>query len=96
MIVEAESADEQALDGCVKNLHKLPVGKMSSYRLTVCLTTLGWSVSELARRTRQHRNTVQRWLDGKSPIDPAVGAWLETLTAFHIANPSPAAQYVRL
>ena len=62
---------------------------MSPYRLSICLLTLGWSERELARRTGEHRNTLRRWLAGESAIDTDVAAWLETLAAFHIANPAP-------
>jgi transcriptional regulator with XRE-family HTH domain len=62
---------------------------MSPYRLSVCLLTLGWSERELARRTGEHRNTLRRWLAGGSAIDPDVADWLETLVAFHVANPAP-------
>jgi ribosome-binding protein aMBF1 (putative translation factor) len=91
MSVAMESSDPVIEDGCVNNLHKPPAVIMSRYRLSVCLAILGWPVSELARRIKEHRNTVQRWLDGKAAIDPAVAAWLEKLAAFHVANPSPAA-----
>jgi hypothetical protein len=91
MSMEAEASDPVIEDGCVNNSHKLPAGIMLRYRLSVCLAILGWSVSELARRIKEHRNTIQRWLDGKAAIDPTVAAWLEKLAAFHVANPSPAA-----
>jgi hypothetical protein len=50
---------------------------------------LSWSDYEFARRTGEHRNTIRRWLDGTGSIDPDIAAWIEHLTAFHIAHPSP-------
>ena len=62
---------------------------MSSYRLLVCLAILGWSERELARRADRHQTTIVRWVKGLSPVPDEVAAWLETLVAFHIANPTP-------
>ena len=62
---------------------------MSSYRLLVCLAILGWSERELARRADRHQTTIVRWVRGLSPVPGEVAAWLETLVAFHIANPTP-------
>ena len=63
--------------------------RMSARRLLVCLTVLGWSDRELARRTDRHQTTVARWTGGTSPVDPEVAAWLETLVALHEAHPAP-------
>jgi len=60
---------------------------MSSYRLLVCLTIIGWSDRNLARRTGRHQTTVVRWAKGLSPVPDEVAAWLETLAAFHLAHP---------
>jgi ribosome-binding protein aMBF1 (putative translation factor) len=62
---------------------------MTAYRLERCLIILGWSAAELARRSSEHKTTVQRWRSGSGQIDPDVGEWLETLVAFHIAHPCP-------
>lgn len=62
---------------------------MSSRRLLVCLSTLGWSVRDLARRLGRHQTTVARWANAISPVPGDVAAWLETLAAFHIAHPAP-------
>jgi len=66
-----------------------PSVAMSSYRLLVCLAILGWSERDLARRTGRHQTTVVRWAKGLSPVPGEVAAWLETLAAFHVANPVP-------
>src|SRR6202012_5714566 len=44
-----------------------PALPMSPYRLSLCLIVLGWSERELARRTGEHRTTIQtRFPFGKS------------------------------
>jgi len=60
---------------------------MSSYRLLVCLTIIGWSDRNLARRTGRHQTIVVRWAKGLSPVPDEVATWLETLAAFHLAHP---------
>jgi hypothetical protein len=79
-----------ASDLCVQIEHKssAPIA-MSPYRLAICLSILGWSGHELARRSGEHRTTVRRWLDGGTIIAPEVAAWLEVLVAVHVQNPSP-------
>ena len=62
---------------------------MSSYRLAVCVLTLGWSERELARRAGEHRNTIRRWITGESSVDADVAALLELLVVVHVANPGP-------
>jgi hypothetical protein len=62
---------------------------MSPYRLSLSLLILGWSERELARRTGEHRTNIRRWLSGESAVDPDVAAWLDVLTAVHVANPGP-------
>jgi len=69
-----------------------PAITMSSYRLLVCLSVLGWSERDLARRTGRHQTTIVRWAKGLSPVPGEVAAWLETLAAFHIAHPAPRRQ----
>jgi len=66
-----------------------PAIAMSSYRLLVCLSVLGWSERDLARRTGRHQTTIVRWAKGLSPVPGEEAAWLETLAAFHIAHPAP-------
>jgi hypothetical protein len=62
---------------------------MTPYRFSKCLMILGWSIYELARRIGEHRNTIRRWVDGKSIVDPSVASWLEELAAFHLDHPPP-------
>jgi transcriptional regulator with XRE-family HTH domain len=64
-------------------------GHMSAYRLERCLIILGWSAAEFARRSNEHKTTVQRWRNGSGQIDPDVAEWLETLVEFHLAHPCP-------
>ncbi len=90
--------------GCVHFEHAGPVGSenatggpkpatqpaaMSSYRLLICLSILGWSERDLARRTGRHQTSVVRWTKGLSPVPGEEAAWLETLAAFHLAHPAP-------
>lgn len=65
---------------------------MSGYRLLDCLSVLGWSVRELARRLGQHQTTVVRWARSLSPVPGDVAIWLDTLVAFHLAHPAPRSQ----
>lgn len=87
---------ERVSGACVQNEHSdLPSDKattaapMSGYRILRALVTLGWAERELARRTGRHQTTVRRWVEGLSPVDPAVAAWLETLERFHLEYPAP-------
>jgi len=66
-----------------------PAAAMSSYRLLICLTIIGWSDRNLARRIGRQQTTVVRWAKGLSPVPGDVAAWLETLAAFHVAHPGP-------
>jgi len=66
-----------------------PAVAMSSYRLLICLTIIGWSDRNLARRVGRRQTTVARWAKGLSPVPGDVAAWLETLVAFHLAHPGP-------
>jgi ribosome-binding protein aMBF1 (putative translation factor) len=64
---------------------------MSAYRLERCLIILGWSAAELARRSNEHKTTVQRWRNGSGQIDPDVAEWLETLVGSILHTPARAA-----
>ena len=65
---------------------------MSSYRLLVCLSILGWSERDLARRTKRHQTTIVQWTKDLSPVPGEEAAWLETLPRFHVANTAPQQQ----
>ena len=76
---------------CVQSEHtsaSLPP-PVSGSRLLAWLITLGWTERELARRTGRHQTTIRRWINGRSPIDPEVAAWLAMLAAFVAAHPGP-------
>jgi len=62
---------------------------MSPYRIGLCLTTLGWSERELARRTGRHQTEVRRWMLGAAMIDPSVAEWLAELEQFFREHPAP-------
>lgn len=87
---------ERVSGACVQNEHSGPpsdkataAAPISGYRILRALVTLGWAERELARRTGRHQTTVRRWIEGLSPVDPAVAAWLETLEHFHLEHPAP-------
>ncbi len=61
----------------------------SSARLLTLLTIIGWSQYDLARRAGRGRTTIQQWCEGRVRVDPAVGAWLETIAAYLTAHPAP-------
>ena len=62
---------------------------MSPYRIGLCLTTLGWSERELARRTGRHQTEVRRWMLGTAMIDLSVAEWLIELEQFFREHPAP-------
>ncbi|WP_338929227.1 helix-turn-helix transcriptional regulator (plasmid) [Roseomonas mucosa] len=76
---------------CVQNEHTPgnPPPPVTGRRLLSWLATIGWTERELARRTGRHQTAVRRWIDGRSPVDPDVAAWLGTLAAFVAAHPGP-------
>ncbi|MDT8350959.1 helix-turn-helix domain-containing protein [Roseomonas mucosa] len=76
---------------CVQSEHTFPLphSPVSGSRLLAWLITLGWTERELARRTGRHQTTIRRWINGSSPIDPDVAAWLAMLAAFVAAHPGP-------
>jgi len=77
---------------CVHSEHVAdarPVRPMSAHRMLVCLSVLGWSERELARRTGRHQTTIKRWTSGSGAVDDDTAAWLERLMAFYLAHPAP-------
>lgn len=58
-------------------------------RLDAALTTLQWSGRTLASLLRRDKTQVRRWLQGTYQPPDNVLAWVETLAAFHEANPAP-------
>jgi len=73
------------------NCHEVPprAAAMSPYRIGLCLTTLGWSERELARRTGRHQTEVRRWILGTAMIDLNVAEWLTELEQFLRDHPAP-------
>ena len=73
------------------NFREMPprVPAMSPYRISLCLTTLGWSERELARRIGRHQTEVRRWMLGSAVIDPNVAEWLTELEQFFREHPAP-------
>lgn len=69
---------------------------MSPRRLAVCLSILGWSARELARRTGEHRTVITRQLDGHASVSAEIAAWIERLVDAHLANPCPRKRALRL
>ena len=76
---------------CLPDYHEVPSRKagLSPYRIGLCLTTLGWSERELARRTGRHQTEVRRWMLGIATIDPRVADWLTELEKFFREHPAP-------
>ena len=54
-----------------------------------CLDALHWTQRGLARILGRPEGTVRQWARGAVRIPPDVAAWLDALTAAHLANPPP-------
>jgi hypothetical protein len=63
---------------------------MTPARLREVLTTLRWSLADLAAELGSGRRLMWAWADGQRTVPPVVAAWLERLTAAHAAEPAPA------
>ena len=76
---------------CLPDRRDVPPGAaaISPYRISLCLTTIGWSERELARRTGRHQTEVRRWMLGTTTIDPSVAEWLTKLEQFVREHPAP-------
>jgi hypothetical protein len=58
-------------------------------RLTEALIALRWTYGTLAIELRISPSTTRNWGLGRSPVPPALLAWLEDLAAFHHEHPAP-------
>jgi hypothetical protein len=58
-------------------------------RLQTALKRLRWTYGTLAIELRTSPSTTRNWGLGRSPVPPALLAWLEGLAAFHHAHPAP-------
>jgi hypothetical protein len=56
-------------------------------RLQVALRALRWTYGTLAVELRTSPSTTRNWGLGRSPVPPALLAWLEDLAAYHVAHP---------
>ena len=62
---------------------------MTPARLKDCLLVLGWSQRGMADMLCVHETRIRRWVHGVLPVPDEVAAWLETLTAVHVAHKAP-------
>lgn len=58
-------------------------------RLQAALRALRWTYGTLAVELRTSPSTTRNWGLGRSPVPPALLAWLEGLAAFRHAHPAP-------
>jgi hypothetical protein len=58
-------------------------------RLQAALKAIRWTYGTLAIELRTSASTTRNWGLGRSPVPPALLAWLEGLAAFHHAHPAP-------
>ena len=63
---------------------------MTPDRLRKILRVIGWKSPTLANAVGYHNSSVHSWTEGLYNIPAEVADWLETLYAFHLANPAPA------
>jgi hypothetical protein len=62
---------------------------MPPERLSVILTTLGWSAAEVGRRLNIGERSVRRWLSGDMEIPDRIADWLEELMKHLRSAPPP-------
>jgi hypothetical protein len=55
-------------------------------RLQAALKALRWTYGTLAVELRTSPSTTRNWGLGRSPVPPALLAWLEDLAAYHVAH----------
>ena len=60
-------------------------------RMRIALGTLFWGAGSLAGALGVRADTAKKWLASKSRLPADILPWLETLAAFHRANPPPKA-----
>jgi hypothetical protein len=58
-------------------------------RLRVALKRLRWTYGTLAIELRTSASTTRNWGLGRSPVPPALLAWMEDLAAYHVTHPAP-------
>jgi ribosome-binding protein aMBF1 (putative translation factor) len=66
--------------------------QMTPAELRAALKVLGWSRKELGRRTRSHKNSVNRWVNGDSvpgPVEAYVMLAIEVRKLAALTNPLP-------
>ncbi len=61
----------------------------ASDRLNAALETLHWSAQSFAHVARINERTARRWAAGAYEPPEDLLHWLETMAAFHRANPPP-------
>lgn len=68
------------------------MGLVSPDRFRFCLSALGWTQGELARRLGCRPELVQRWARSAPgySVPPAIEEWLERRAAEMLADPPPA------
>ena len=62
---------------------------MTPTELRAALDTLGWSGRHLAKLLACDPAYPSDWTCGKTPVPPAVTAWLQRLVAAHARHPAP-------
>lgn len=62
---------------------------MTPNRFRECLTLIGWSGHELARRLDKDERQIRRWASGAYAIPQPIADWLEKRARFHERNPPP-------
>jgi hypothetical protein len=69
--------------------HSLPRPLSPGARLAAALKAIRWTYGTLAVELRTSPSTTRNWGLGRSPVPPALLAWLEDLAAYHHTHPAP-------